>query len=70
MPLPDLDRINELAKKLDDLCRQSAEIRAALARATAQRAAWPAPHSVVPVVIKSALPSEFNPTSTVKRANN
>jgi hypothetical protein len=61
----DVERINGLVKRLDDLCREASEIRDALARAALQRQVWPAKHSVGAVVTKSVLPSDFFPTSTV-----
>jgi hypothetical protein len=68
MPIPDLDRISKLVKKLDDLCREAAEIRYALARTAEQPAAWPAHQRVVPLVTESIVPSDFLPTSTVESA--
>jgi hypothetical protein len=65
---PDFDRIGELVKKLDDLCREAAEIRDAIAHPVS-RPEWPVHRSVSPVVRKSIISADIFPTSTVERAN-
>ena len=69
MPSDNLDRISDLLTKLDDSCREAAEIRDALARAAVQRRVWPADYAVVPAATKSVTPLDFSPTSTVDAVN-
>jgi hypothetical protein len=69
MPPPDFDRIRELTRRLDELCREAAAIREELAKAADQRASWPVRSRVTSSVTKSIIPSDFLPTSTVESVN-
>jgi hypothetical protein len=40
-PPPDFDRIAELNKRLDDICREAEEIRAKITAARTDAAMWP-----------------------------
>jgi hypothetical protein len=64
MPARDIARMRELAKRLDDLCREASQIREELLKTASQGNEWPQSGRLERVFRKSTLPSEFHPTST------
>ena len=66
MVSPDVHRIAALLARLDDLCREGAEIRATLEATASQRPLWPPPRSVRQQFRKSSAPSDFLPTSAAE----
>jgi hypothetical protein len=63
MTAPDVARIRELVKRLDELCREAAEIRDALVQAQQNTPLWPAPSSASQLSKKSSRKGNFLPTS-------
>jgi len=65
MATHDIDQINAMVKRLDDLCREASEIRVELGK-PARRAVWPVPVDVSSLSGKSYVPREFLPISSVR----
>jgi hypothetical protein len=66
MATHDIDQINALVKRLDDLCREASEIRTELGK-TARHPVWPAPLGASSLSGKSYVPREFLPISSVRK---
>jgi hypothetical protein len=69
MVSPDLLRIYALIKRVDELCLESSQIGAELAKVPTRPRPWPDPRGVSPLFTKSRDLSDFLPTSTVKSSD-
>jgi hypothetical protein len=66
-----IERMRALLQRLDELCREAAEIREEVERVSRGRASWPDDRRVSRVFTRSDPPSEIGPTSAndVKKKN-
>jgi hypothetical protein len=65
MVSPDLVRIYALIRRVDELCLESSQIGAELAKVGGHPRPWPDARSVSPLFARSDDPSDFFPTSTL-----